>query len=154
MGRAACPETTRSAGKARWRTAVAVLRDESSRSVANVFTGPAAGQAWSVTAGRYVGTAVAGQPSLRTIDLGVKALQSASMVDLRATLRTDGTGGLVFDERSTGQFKYVALDVLGQKVLIGHADPLRGFVVDASVAVPLSGRAARRGWSAWRHSSS
>jgi Ca2+-binding RTX toxin-like protein len=105
--------------------------------VANLFTGDAAGAPWSVSAGRYAATAAAGTTSLRAIDLGVDHLQSTSYVELSATLRTNGIGGLIFDEHAIDHFKFVALDVTGQKVLIGHNDPRRGFIVDASVSTAL-----------------
>ena len=105
--------------------------------VANHFTGDAAGAVWSVSSGRYVATATLGSTSLQTVDLGVDHLQATSYLELKATLRTSGIGGIVFDENSTNHFKYVALDVAAQKVLIGHYEPKRGFVVDTSVTRTL-----------------
>ncbi|HZM74528.1 MAG TPA: hypothetical protein VFC19_02315 [Candidatus Limnocylindrales bacterium] len=46
-------------------------------------------------------------------------------------LRTTDTGGLFFDGYSDS-YKFVVLDVQVDKVVIGHWEARRGFVIDAS----------------------
>ena len=105
---------------------------------AQQFTGDAGGAPWSVSAGRYAATAPAGETSLQAVDLGVERLQSHSYLELRATLRTSAIGGIVLDEYGADRFKFVALDVAVQRVIVGHVDAQRGWVVDASVARALT----------------
>ena len=47
------------------------------------------------------------------------------------------SAGIAFDAYAANDYKFAALDVAGQRVLIGHVDPRRGFVIDASVARAL-----------------
>src|SRR5262249_7244267 len=86
------------------------LLEDFNDGVANVFNGAAAGAPWTASGGRYSGAPLLGKTSVQTIKLGPARLQTSSTVDLKATLRTDGTGGLVFDASTAAQFKYVALD--------------------------------------------
>ena len=44
----------------------------------------------------------------------------------------------MFDEQAPDRYKFVALDIAAQKVLLGHVEPNRGWVVDTSVAKTLS----------------
>ncbi|HEV8378215.1 MAG TPA: hypothetical protein VGP99_05155, partial [Tepidisphaeraceae bacterium] len=106
--------------------------------IANNFTGAAAGAPWSVSAGRYNSTAASGTTSLRTVNLGVSHFEATSYLELQATLKTNGIGGIVFDENATNHFKFVALDVPSQKLLVGHFEPNRGWSIDASVPRSLS----------------
>jgi len=104
--------------------------------LAQQFTGDQAGT-WTVTSGgRYVSTAATATTTLDTLSLGAR-FQPTSYTELSATLNTTGIGGISFDEYATNDFKYVALDIAAQKIDIGHVDPRRGWVVDASVAKAL-----------------
>jgi hypothetical protein len=90
--------------------------------LAQQFTGDESGT-WTVTSGgRYVSTAAAGTTNLDTLNLGAR-LQPTSYAEFSATLSTTGIGGITFDEYTTSDFKYVALDVAAQKVEIGHVAP-------------------------------
>jgi hypothetical protein len=80
---------------------------------------------------------VPGGTAISTVDLGVDHLQVSSYLELTAKLRTSGIGGIFFDQYSTSDFKFVALDVTAGKVLIGHSEPRRGWLVDSSVARTL-----------------
>jgi hypothetical protein len=100
------------------------------------FSGPTTGT-WTAGAGRYASTAPSGETTTSIADYGVDGLQSNSHVEIAATLATNGIGGVVFDRSSDTRFKFVAVDVTQQRVLIGH---LVGgsWVVDASVAKTLA----------------
>ena len=103
---------------------------------AQQFTG-AQGGAWTVAAGRYASTAT-GAASYDLVDFGLgHGLQPLSYLELQATLRTSGAGGIAFDAYSGNDFKFVALDVAAQKVLVGHVSSRGGVVVDASVGRTL-----------------
>ena len=82
-------------------------------------------------------TAAAGATSVQTVDLGIDSFQANSYLELQATLKTNAIGGLVFDEQAPDRYKFVALDVAAQKVLLGHVEPNRGWVIDTSVAKTL-----------------
>ena len=65
-------------------------------------------------------------------------MSASSYLELQGTLRTTGIGGFVFDQYGASNYKYVALDVVSQQVLVGHVDPRRGWVVDAAVSRALT----------------
>ena len=92
---------------------------------------------WTVGAGRYSSTAGAGVTSIDTLDLGA-SIQSTSYLEIQTTVSTNGIGGVVFDEYASNDFKFVALDIPNQKVLVGHVDPRRGWVIDSSVSRSLT----------------
>ena len=97
---------------------------------------PPTGAAWTVAAGRYSATAAAGSTSITTLDLGPD-LEASSYIELTATFKvtTAGAiGGVVFDYYAANDFKFVALDIAGQRVVIGHWSPRQGYVVDTSSA--------------------
>jgi hypothetical protein len=105
--------------------------------VADRFTGVAYGSVWTATAGVYTGTAPTGITSFQTVDLGVGSLDPISYLEIQATVKTNGIGGIIFDENSATHYKYVALDIASQRVLIGHYEPSKGWVVDTSVSKAL-----------------
>ncbi len=86
---------------------------------------------WTKTAGRHVTTAAAGTNAVSLFDLGA-TLQSSSYLELEAKLLGTGIQGIVFDAYKTNDFKFVAFDVPGSRVIVGHMDAKRGLVVDAS----------------------
>jgi hypothetical protein len=74
------------------------------------------------------------------MDLGVK-LDASSYIELTGTLRitsAGGVGGLVFDYYGPNDFKFVALDPSGSRIIIGHWEPRRGYVIDQAVTKPLA----------------
>ncbi|MEX0673385.1 MAG: calcium-binding protein, partial [Gaiellaceae bacterium] len=102
------------------------------------FTGPASGD-WGVTGGRIDGTASAGTAAYKQIDLGIgRGLSSDAWLEVTATLRSGGSGGVVFDQYAADDYKFVALDVQTGAVVLGHHDPRRGRIVDVSVARVLA----------------
>jgi hypothetical protein len=70
------------------------------------------------------------------IDLGAD-LQPGSYLDIEARLRTDAMGGVVFDRYADDDFKFVAIDVQGDRLVFGHMDPKRGLQIDQSVVRSL-----------------
>ena len=103
---------------------------------ANQFTGFQSGD-FTITGDRYVGTpAVAGGTAVDMIDLG-QGLATSAYLELSAVVRTNTVAGIAFDGYAANDLKFAALDVQNQKVLIGHVDPRRGWVTDASVSATL-----------------
>ena len=91
---------------------------------------------WTASGGRYVSTAPANDITTSTADLGVKNFHTSAWTEITATFSTTGIGGVRFDVVGTDRFKYAALDVTGQRVLIGHVTGGRWYV-DASIAKSL-----------------
>jgi hypothetical protein len=101
----------------------------------SLFTGEFLG-AWQVGANRrFLGTPGAGDDLAWTlVDLGLEnGLHHASYLELSTTLRTDTTAGLVFDRYSSDDFKFVAIDVQGDQVIVGHSSPRHGLRIDTEV---------------------
>ena len=66
------------------------------------------------------------------------SLASTSWLDVTTTVTTAGFAGVAFDVYSATDFKFAAIDVAGQRVVLGHVDPRRGLVIDASIAQVLT----------------
>jgi Ca2+-binding RTX toxin-like protein len=102
--------------------------------VAQLFGSAGTGGWQAAGGGRWTGSpATAGGIALQEIDVGT-ALHFSSYVELQARLATGGIAGFVFDRYGTDDFKFAAIDVASGTVVIGHHDPRRGWVVDASAA--------------------
>ncbi len=99
------------------------------------FTGPSSGS-WIQSNGRDVGTAAANAYGLTSVNLGINS-DPADTVEANATLNTTGIGGVAFDVYASNDFKFAVLDVIGQRVIVGHVDPKRGVVYDATFATAL-----------------
>jgi hypothetical protein len=99
--------------------------------IANLFTGTTG--SWTVTGGRYVAT-----PGTSTgfslLDLGPDNLAVSSILDLSATLNTQGRAGFIFDRYDANTFKFVAIDAVTDQVIIGHYTAKSGWVKDAVVS--------------------
>jgi Ca2+-binding RTX toxin-like protein len=94
------------------------------------------GGTWSVVDGRFVGVPAAGAPAAiasNGIAVGVN-----SLLQLDTVVRTAAVGGIVFDMYSPTDFKWAAVSVATQQVLIGHYTAKGGWVVDAAVTRTLS----------------
>ena len=113
--------------------------EDFSDGVANHYTGPSAGT-WTVTPdGRYSGTPATGVPAYKIVDLGIgHGLDLSSYLELQGTMSSTGMGGFVFDWYAPNDFKFAALDVPGQRVIVGHNDPRRGWTVDSSTPWALT----------------
>ena len=92
---------------------------------------------WVETSGRLVGTVNGTAPSVQTVDLGV-GLQANAVLEMEVDIETDGMAGFVFDRYDALNYKFVALDADGGRILVGHATDEDGQVIDASFAVGLS----------------
>jgi hypothetical protein len=102
----------------------------------DALTGPQTGT-WAESNGRYAATAAAGVNAV-TIAVLPASVRATALVEVEALLRTTGIGGVIFDAYTTNDFKFAALDIAGQRILIGHVDPRRGWVVDATFAKALT----------------
>ena len=96
--------------------------------VANRFTLGDTG-AWQILDGRYAGVPAPGATNgVALIDLSVGA---AYLLRLQTTLSTGVTGGLVFDQYSANDFKFVAISSETDEILIGHSTERGGLKIDA-----------------------
>jgi hypothetical protein len=106
---------------------------------ANLFTGTTTGT-WTPTSAdqRYTGAPAAGATTATVgIDLGAHA-QPDSYVEISTQAKTAQMAGLVFDQYAANDYKFVAIDVAGQRIVVGHVDPTRGFIVEQAIAKTLS----------------
>ena len=98
-----------------------------------MFGGDESG-AWTLD-GRYG----ASGPATSLVDLGLgRGLESDAVLELSATLSTDGVGGFVFDRYAEGDYKFVAIDAEADAVVIGHVSPKSGLTIDASFAKTIN----------------
>jgi hypothetical protein len=56
---------------------------------------------------------------------------------MEVDIATAGTAGFVIDRYAEDDYKFAALDVAGDRVIIGHVTPKDGIVIDATFAVDL-----------------
>jgi hypothetical protein len=105
--------------------------------VAQLYTGATTGT-WVVSNGQYVATPAVGATSVATkdADLGV-TIHTDSYLEVSTAVRTTTTAGIVFDQYAANDLKFVMLDVLTQRVLVGHIDPRRGYIIETSIAKVL-----------------
>ena len=104
--------------------------------VANRFTVPGAVGTWSITGGRLNTTPAPGATNLSLMDFG-RRINVNNYLELTSRVRTSGVAGIVFDQYSAGDFKFVAIDVPNQRLLIGHQAPNGGWVVEHQIARTL-----------------
>jgi Ca2+-binding RTX toxin-like protein len=102
--------------------------------IADRFTLPEG--AWSTSAGRLATTPAPGLTNVDLMDFG-KRINVNNFLELTTRLSTTGTAGIVFDRYATGDYKFVALDVPGQRIVIGHSAPGAGWVIESSIARTL-----------------
>jgi hypothetical protein len=93
---------------------------------------------WDISSGRYVGTATAGAVALSAASFGASGIDTLSFVEVEAAFTANGVSGLVFDYYASNDYKFVVLDVPGQRVLIGHVSPRSGWVVDQTITRTLT----------------
>jgi Ca2+-binding RTX toxin-like protein len=89
--------------------------------------------AWTVQGGRYA-AAPNGATGVSLLDLGVDNLNVASLLELSATVNTEGRAGVVFDRYGEENFKFAAIDAATDQVMIGHYTTKAGWVLDATAA--------------------
>jgi hypothetical protein len=97
-----------------------------------LFTGARTGS-WTLGGGTYQGAPSGTVSAISPAELGA-GLQPHSYLELEAKLRTTGTGGIVFDRYADNDYKFVAIDVVGDKLVFGHVSPKHGLGIDYSVA--------------------
>jgi hypothetical protein len=111
---------------------------EFATSAAPVFGAATLGN-WTVSAGRYTGSPDAGaSAAISLADIGVPTLQSNSWLELSGKISTGTRAGFVFDRYADADFKFVALDVVADQVMIGHYTARNGYVIDASASRALN----------------
>jgi Ca2+-binding RTX toxin-like protein len=102
--------------------------DEFDPEVADLFAADSIGS-WIVTDGRYVGMPEIGMDfAASTMDMLVA---SASFLEIETVLQTDAIAGVFFDCYSPTDFKFAAISVQDNQVLIGHHTK-RGWFIDAT----------------------
>lgn len=112
----------------------ASIRDAFDGSASALLNGSA--DSWIVQAGRYVGTPLSGASfAVAGADLSVGP---NAFLQLDSVVRTAAMAGLVFDMYSLTDFKWAAVSVATQQVLVGHYTDRGGWVVDAAVSRSLS----------------
>ena len=85
---------------------------------------------WS-EAGDILGGTANPEPAVQIVDLGAPLLVN-SILEFEVDITTSGTAGYVFDRYDASDYKFVALDVANDRVIIGHSTADDGIVVDAS----------------------
>jgi hypothetical protein len=88
---------------------------------------------WDESNGTLTGTAA---PAVQVVDLGGK-LASNSILETEVNISTAGTAGFVFDRYGEDDYKFVALEVAANRIIIGHVAPNDDMVIDATFAVDL-----------------
>ncbi|GAB3043216.1 hypothetical protein GCM10027052_26710 [Parafrigoribacterium mesophilum] len=105
---------------------------------------PVAGS-WTTAAGRYASGPTTAGPVIALVGYaadgtgtinGVR-LDPLSYIEVESVLATNGFSGIVFDYYGTDDFKFVALDVAGSRVVIGHVTPRGGWVIDRAITKAL-----------------
>ena len=92
---------------------------------------------WSVTGGRYAGSAAGSSPAISLVTTP-SSVGYETYVEIQARLTSTGIGGFVFDYYSDEDYKYVTIEPATGTLVIGHRIKKR-WVTDASVARPVSG---------------
>ena len=105
--------------------------EQFSAGAGTLFDGSTLGT-WNVLNGRYEDTAANGL-AYSLIDLGLgRGLEINAVLQLSGKFNLTGTGGFIFDRYADNDYKFVTLDVVANKVYIGHVSPTLGFKIDAS----------------------
>jgi hypothetical protein len=92
--------------------------EDYSDGVADLFTGDKSGT-WTVSSGRYAGSATASAPAVSVLRTPVSVTADA-YVELESQITVNGVAGLVFDYYSDDDYKYATLDTSTGKLTIGH----------------------------------
>ena len=102
--------------------------------VAQRFTGNETGD-WNIVDGRYEGAPTPNDDiAIATVDVRV---QAAYLVRVGTTLRTSAMAGVVFDKYGTESFKFAAISVSTNQLVIGHHTARAGWQIDAVDALSL-----------------
>ncbi|NIM49027.1 MAG: hypothetical protein GTO22_07180, partial [Gemmatimonadales bacterium] len=72
------------------------------------------------------------------VDIGLPSgLETNSILEMEATLNTQTSSGIVFDYYGPEDFKFTAIDVAANLLVIGHHTARDGWVIDAETPVTL-----------------
>ena len=105
------------------------VTEDFSDSVDDLFTGLSSGQ-WQTVDSRYQAMPATGQ-DVAFSDTGL-GIAPPYLIRIQATLSTESTGGLIFDQYSAEEFKFAAISSETGQVIIGHYTSRKGWVIDAS----------------------
>ena len=87
---------------------------------------------WNIVDGHYDGAATGSEPAISLTDMGLdNGLEIASILELEATLNTEGMGGFVFDYYGPDNFKFASISAENNQVVIGHYTEKSGWSSDA-----------------------
>jgi hypothetical protein len=112
--------------------------DFTAASPASLLFGTALSGTWTTTSdGRFVGSTATSAPAIDFINIGALPVTPGSLLEITATLRTSGRGGIVFDYQGSGAYKYVTLSADAKQLVIGHVKAGVN-IVDGSYAVNVS----------------
>ncbi len=100
---------------------------------------------WDTDAGRLAGTpgstgtaiALVGYAADGTGTADGVRLDPSSYLEVEAVLAAHNFSGMVFDYYSNTDFKFVALDVPGNRIVIGHVSARSGWVIDRAISMTL-----------------
>jgi len=103
---------------------------------------PVGGSDWSISAAGSTGPAYLANPgpgstATSLFNLGISALNVASILQLETKLSTNGLAGFIFDRYDADTFKFAAIDVVKDQLIIGHHTK-KGWSTDAVVARDLT----------------
>jgi hypothetical protein len=99
-----------------------------------------AGTFTRTSGGRFEGTSSGGVAAALlgvTVGGAVPTFDALTYVELESTFRAVGTTGFMFDWYSASDYKFVALDVAGQRVIVGHVQGGVRFI-DRAIARSLT----------------
>ncbi|MHC4088881.1 MAG: hypothetical protein ACYSVY_01125, partial [Planctomycetota bacterium] len=105
---------------------------------ADLFDGPTVGD-WTFVDNRYEGSPAVGDDiALSLVNIGLTSgLETNSILEMEATLNTQGIGGIVFDYYGPEDFKFASIDVAANRLVIGHHTARDGWVIDAETSVTM-----------------
>jgi Ca2+-binding RTX toxin-like protein len=89
---------------------------------------------WQLVGDRYEAVpAVGEQTAFNLIDLGLdtSGIYPASVLRLNVTLNTENTGGVIFDQYTAEDYKFIALQPESDRIVIGHHTARSGWRIDA-----------------------
>jgi hypothetical protein len=115
--------------------ATTVKTDELTAGTGAIFNGQAKTGTWTAAAGRLAGS---GTEAVQQMTFGVPRVNALSLLEMNAKLSITGQGGFVFDRYTDTDYKFVLLDAVNDKVLIGHRTA-KGIVIDTSISKVLNG---------------
>jgi len=112
--------------------------DDFNDGIADRFPNAVTGE-WAVVNGRFVAYPANGYgQSLSLIETGTGGgLDIDSVLEFDTTVNTQGDAGIVYDYYGTDDYKFVAIDVVGARLVMGHYRIGSGLVIDSETAVDV-----------------